>query len=381
MAKVFLENSVYDATQKRLEYVFSEFENVIIAFSGGKDSGVLLNLVMDYIEAHNLRVKPILYHQDFEVQYTATTKYLIETFEHFKDRVEPYWFCLPLLARNALGNSTTSWIPWDDEHPELWIRQRPNLPYVYHLGNNPVTTYKYRMKFKSFIYTFARWIKATHGGGNTVTLLGLRADESLSRYCSVAVKKCDYNGKKWITTTSPTTKTVTYNASPIYDWTFGDVWAAIANFHYSYNSLYDLYYKAGLDEKEMRIATSIFYDDARFAVNLYKTLDPTIWEKVVSRMAGANSAALYGRSKAAGYKGLDLPPGHTWESYANFLLSTLPDQVKHKYIKKAETIGGNIEKWRNLCVCILKNDHNLKHFKEKRKDTKSEFKAKYSKYL
>ena len=37
-----------NALQKRFEFLFQEFKNIYISFSGGKDSGVLLNLLLDY---------------------------------------------------------------------------------------------------------------------------------------------------------------------------------------------------------------------------------------------------------------------------------------------------------------------------------------------
>ena len=40
--------NVFDALQKRFEFLFQEFKNIYISFSGGKDSGVLLNLLLDY---------------------------------------------------------------------------------------------------------------------------------------------------------------------------------------------------------------------------------------------------------------------------------------------------------------------------------------------
>ena len=51
--KKYLKLNVYQATQKRLEYIFNEFENICIAFSGGKDSGIVLNLALEYAKKNN----------------------------------------------------------------------------------------------------------------------------------------------------------------------------------------------------------------------------------------------------------------------------------------------------------------------------------------
>ena len=48
MKREYLDRSVYDAVQDRFDYLFQEFENIYVSFSGGKDSGLLLNLLMDY---------------------------------------------------------------------------------------------------------------------------------------------------------------------------------------------------------------------------------------------------------------------------------------------------------------------------------------------
>ncbi len=49
--------NVYDLAQERLRVIFQNFDNIYISFSGGKDSGVLLNLCIDYIRKHNLKKK------------------------------------------------------------------------------------------------------------------------------------------------------------------------------------------------------------------------------------------------------------------------------------------------------------------------------------
>ena len=49
--------NVYELTQERLAVLFKEFDNIYVSFSGGKDSGVLLNLCIDYIRRHQLNIK------------------------------------------------------------------------------------------------------------------------------------------------------------------------------------------------------------------------------------------------------------------------------------------------------------------------------------
>ena len=48
MVREYLEQDVFEALQNRLKFLFEEFDNIYVSFSGGKDSGLLLNLVMDY---------------------------------------------------------------------------------------------------------------------------------------------------------------------------------------------------------------------------------------------------------------------------------------------------------------------------------------------
>ena len=58
MEKIYQPKDVYTALQERLEYIFAEFDNIYISFSGGKDSGLLLNLVLQYMEQRGIR-RPI----------------------------------------------------------------------------------------------------------------------------------------------------------------------------------------------------------------------------------------------------------------------------------------------------------------------------------
>ncbi|OQP65502.1 phosphoadenosine phosphosulfate sulfurtransferase [Niastella vici] len=411
MKKQNKELNVYEAFQLRMDYIFSEFQNVYIAFSGGKDSGVLLHLVMDYIKRKGITKKLGLFHQDMESQYQLTTEYVTAMYDKFIAHIEPYWFCVPMATRTAVGNYEMFWYPWDDEKPEIWLRPMPAMPYVYNLSNNPMTTYRYKMLYKDHAKQFGRWFKQIHGGGKTIGLIGLRADESLHRYSAIINKKYTYKGENWITETAENV----WTASPIYDWQVDDVWIANSRFGYDYNKLYDMFYLAGVHVRDMRVA-SPFSDEAKHSLNLYRIIEPQTWTKLVGRVQGTNFAAIYGGTKAMGYKEVSLPEGHTWKSYTKFLLATLPEEVMNNYLEKfktsirfwARTGGGfreeviqeieecgysikrngvsnytkdakakitfrgipdntdnvkgtiDIPSWKRMAFCILKNDHNCK---------------------
>ena len=241
MKKKLLEKNVHEAFLERMDFIFEEFENIFVSFSGGKDSGLLLDMVLDFQKKYYPNRKIGVFHQDFEAQYSYTTDYVERTFERIKDDVEPYWVCLPMATRTALSNYEMYWYPWDDKKQDLWIRERPQHDYVITLENNPITTYTYKMHQENLAKQFGRWYKIAHEDTATICLLGIRAEESLQRYNGFVNKKYGYKNNCYI---SQQFKNV-WVASPLYDWKTSDVWHAIAENGYDYNRLYDMFYYAG----------------------------------------------------------------------------------------------------------------------------------------
>ena len=336
-----LDLNVWDATQKRLDYLFTHFDHIYLSFSGGKDSGLLLNLCLQYMRKHNITRKIGVFHQDFEAQYTATTDYVTRALTQNLDLIQPYWCCLPMRCKTATSMHEQYWTPWHPEQRDIWVRPLPDHPGVITLDNHPFDFYHIDILQEDLYTQFTGWYHRVigKGQGRTVGLIGIRTDESLNRWRAVTQGKYHYNHIPWTTRHADTDA---YTAYPIYDWSVEDIWTAHAKNGFDYNTLYDLYHYAGLKPHEMRVA-SPFNDWAITTLKLYRVIEPDIWGKMVGRVNGANFSAIYGGTHAMGWKNIKLPPGHTWKSYVDFLLRTLPDDTRKTYEQKFAT---SIEFWR-----------------------------------
>lgn len=349
--------SVYQASQERLKFIFEEFDHVLVAFSGGKDSGILLNLAYTYAKKHGYLGKMAMYHLDYEAQYQMTTDYVEETFKEFYD-IKRYWLCLPIAAQCAVSMRQDHWIPWEKAKKNIWVRDMPRYDYVIDEDNCPFDftqgTWDYQVQ-----EDFCKWYAETHG--KTAILVGIRADESLSRLGAITSKNKvnQYKGLSWATKIEDSQAV---NCYPLYDWGTEDIWIANGKFNFKYNELYDLYYQAGLSIHQMRVA-SPFNDCAAGSLKVYRAVDPQTWGKMIGRVNGVNFAAMYGGTTMMGWKSIKLPPGHTWKSYMYFLLDTLPVDMRQNYLEKLNT---SIKFWREKGGVL--SDETIQDLKEEGKD-------------
>jgi len=375
--KKYLSIDVYTAARQRVAEILDHFPRFYVSFSGGKDSGVLLSLVLDVArEKGRLPVDALII--DLEGQYTHTVEYLARMAD--RGDVRAHWVCLPLHLRNAVSQYQPHWLCWDPEMESKWIRPLPERPDV--ISDEAFYPFFRRgMEFEEFTPAFGDWFA---GDQDTACFVGIRADESLNRFRTVRnEKKESWNGRMWTTRVTPGTGHV-YNAYPIYDWRTEDVWTANGKQGWDYNKIYDLMHLAGLSVHQARLCQP-YGDDQRKGLWLFKILEPETWARVVERVEGANFGNRYVQltGSVMGNIKISLPEGHTWKSYAKYLLDTMPPPVAAHYRKKIlgflkwwrkhgpeqgfthipDEADAKLEakrkapSWRRICKTLLKNDY------------------------
>lgn len=371
--KVYIDKTVLQASRERIAEVFDNFERVYISFSGGKDSTVMTHLVMEEAVKRGREVG--LFIVDLEAQYSATISHLEEMVEQYRDHVDVHWFCGELMLRNAVSDYEPKWVCWDREKEDFWVRGKPK----YESDLAQYDFYVPKMEFEEVIVLFGKWYSQ---GRKTAAFIGIRSDESLHRYRAITSRKSGlmFNNRKWTTRIS---KNV-YNIYPIYDWRTEDIWLFHSRYpEHSYNKIYDLMTRAGVKFSNQRLCQP-FGDDQKKGLWLYHILEPSTWYKLINRVSGVNSGALYVQDTGNinGSNKISKPDGHTWESYTNFLLRSLPKKTQENYRERfIKFISGwkkrGYEKipdyaphelevkqwapsWRRMCRCILRNDFYCK---------------------
>ena len=109
--KIYLKTNVCDAARSRIRRIFDEFDRIFVSFSGGKDSGTLLNLCIDEARRRHRRIGAMFI--DLEAFYKLTVEFVERMFRNNADVLDPYWICLPMESPNSLSYLEPTWIWWD----------------------------------------------------------------------------------------------------------------------------------------------------------------------------------------------------------------------------------------------------------------------------
>ena len=367
MAKKPIGINVLEAAKRRISLVFDDFPRIYISFSGGKDSAVMMHLVMD--EAIRRKRKVGVLFIDLEAQYKFTIDHVRSMYNLYAEHIEPYWIALPIHLRNAVSQYEPQWVCWEADRKADWVRHPESVSIT---DETKFPFFRHAMEFEEFVPEFGKWFA---GDKLCACFVGIRSDESLNRYRTIASrKKSTFENRQWMTWCGG----CLYNAYPIYDWRTEDIWTYFGKTGKPYNRLYDRMHQAGLTIHQARICQP-YGDDQRKGLWLFHIIEPETWGRIVARVNGANQGALYCNTSGnvLGYRGITKPEGLTWKEFANRLLSSMPERAAEQYRNKIAvflkwyTVRGypdgipdegpmtdkGIPSWTRICKALLRNDY------------------------
>jgi len=326
--------TVYEAALDRVRYTYENFDDVIVSFSGGKDSTSTLHVALEV--AHELGRTPVrAVFCDEECISVETADYVRRVAA--RDDVEMEWYCLPVRHRNACSAESPVWWPWAPEARELWVRDLPPEA-ITELEGFAIEPPEARRSWPDT----APLLADPHR--KTACLLGIRADESMVRRIAVSNKRPDNfvlptPGSPWF-----------YKVYPIYDWTTKDVWTAPKQFGWDVNATYDFMEMSGISHFQQRCAPP-FGDEPMGGLSMWAECFPEIWEKMCRRVPGAATAARYSRTELYSFGAItEPPPGVTWQEHIRlrlearepaeraFTAKTIQGLIRRHYRKTSEPI-------------------------------------------
>lgn len=309
--KIYLKQNVIEATLERLRFVFREFKNVIVNFSGGKDSVVILNLALIIAKEENRLPLSVMF-LDQEVEWQGTIDLVRATM--YRDDIRPLWFQMPMVITNNASSVNRYNYCWDTESEHLWVHKKDEISIKEnHYGTN------------RFHDLFGAILEKDYGGIKTAYVSGVRAEETPKRFVSLT-NSATYQDITWGNVHSKRNEHFTFY--PIYDWSYTDVWKSIHDNRWSYNKVYDAMYSYGVDIKNMRIS-NLHHETAIQVLMLVQEIEPQTWERVIDRIDGANTISHLKKSSFA-CPGV-LPFMFTsWVEYAHYIVDNIVQDERNK---------------------------------------------------
>lgn len=314
--KIFSSKTVLEAAKARLRYIFSEFENVVVSFSGGKDSTVLLNVTLEVARELNRLPLTVMF-IDQEAEWQGTIDYVRSVM--YDPEVRPMWFQIPMVITNNASSFNRFSYCWNEDEKDKWVHQK-----------DPISIKANNYGTDRFHDLFEAILKVEFAGQKTALLGGVRTEEAPKRRTALT----GFASYKWITWGKVVSKKYGhYTIYPLYDWSYTDVWKYIWESKVKYNRVYDAFYKNGVMVQDMRIS-NLHHETAIQNLLLVQEIEPDTWNKLSKRIDGANTIKHIQRNSFVCPK--EHPPMfETWEEYAMHLIEHLiQDEANKIGIKK-----------------------------------------------
>lgn len=304
MARGYVNRDVFQAALQRITSVYQEGNRVIVAFSAGKDSGVVLELaVMAARATGNLPVEVMF--RDDEILYPGTHEYAMRVASRPEIRMR--WISCRQAEVNIYNRKNPFFYVYDERlDPDRWIVQPP--PFIEWMPHN------------NNLYTLINsYVFPAAPGKRTVAVIGIRTEESRQRLFTIH----SIHGARSYAPDDP----LMFNLYPIYDWKIGDVWKSIKDNNWDYNDAYDTMMKMGISPREQRIAAAAMTELGANSLQIASKAWPRWFDKVCDRLPGIRQVGQFGARTLKPIRKL----GETWEkTYHRDCIDNAPPWIRER---------------------------------------------------
>jgi len=301
----------FDASLERFRQLYRIPDGeIIISFSGGKDSGVCVELaIIAAREAGRLPVKVLM--RDEEIMFPGTFEYAERLAK--RPEVEFHWVYANQPVINIFNRDMPYYWTFDPLlKPEQWVRQPPS--FAYKINDLDITHMVCHDRFnldkeKKTIYN----------------ILGITMYESRVRRMSFFATSGNF-----ITRPLEINGGIVRKARPIFDFRPGDIFKAIKDNNWDYNTAYDVLAKHGMPRNAVRIAPPTLILAGINGLKITAKAFPSWFYKVSERLKGVRMAVNFGNKAILPIRRY----GETWEDcYKRTCIVEAPDWIAERSTK------------------------------------------------